>query len=80
MIQYLDHPEEKKLVIDLDGEDGNAFFLLARARDLAKQLNLNPDKISKEMQKTNYKHLVKTFDKHFGAYVVLQTSDSNLIG
>ena len=59
-------------VIDLTGPQGNAFVLLGYAKDFAKQLGLDYDKISEEMKSSDYENLVETFDKYFGDYVVLE--------
>jgi hypothetical protein len=59
------------IVIDLTGPDGNAFVLIGKAGNLAKQLGLDKDAIQKEMMSGNYDQLVKTFDKHFGDFVTL---------
>jgi hypothetical protein len=69
---------EQTLVIDLDGPDGNAFCLLAAARQLAKQAGLNDRKIQMEMTSGDYVHLVKTFDRYFGSNVVLETNNPML--
>lgn len=63
-----------KMTIDLDGPEGNAFNLLGVARGLSKRLHLDNKKIETEMIQSDYVHLVKTFDRYFGNYVVLQTS------
>jgi len=57
--------------IDLTGPNGNAFYLLGAAGNLAKQLGLNKKEIQSEMMKGDYEHLVNTFDKHFGHFVTL---------
>ena len=57
--------------IDLTGPDGNAFMLIGRASNLAKQLGLDKAKIQAEMMSGDYEHLVATFDKHFGHFVTL---------
>ncbi len=57
--------------IDLTGPDGNAFVLIGKAGNLAKQLGLDKDAIQKEMMKGDYENLVKVFDKHFGNFVTL---------
>jgi hypothetical protein len=57
--------------IDLTGPDGNAYFLLGTAWDLAYQLGLNSKVIREEMMKGDYENLVNTFDKHFGSVVTL---------
>ena len=62
----------KEIVIGLTGPDGNAWFLLARATRLAKDLGLNPFKVLDEMKEGDYEHLIKTFDKYFGDYVILE--------
>jgi len=57
--------------IDLTGPDGNAFMLIGRASNLAKQLGLDSKAIQAEMMSGDYEHLVATFDKHFGHFVTL---------
>ncbi len=57
--------------IDLTGPDGNAFMLIGRASNLAKQLGLDKAKIQAEMMAGDYEHLVATFDKYFGHFVTL---------
>ena len=59
-------------VIDLTGPDGNAFCLLGNARKLARDLGLDGRAITEEMIKGDYEHLVSTFDKYFGDYVILE--------
>ena len=63
---------QKELVIDLTGPDGNAFALMAYAKRLAEQLGMHYHVIIDEMKQGDYEHLVKTFDFHFGDYVVLE--------
>lgn len=72
-------PKTSERIIDLDGVDGNAYVLLNRASYLAKQLDLNPDKITDEMMSGDYVHLVKTFDKYFGEFVILETTQEELL-
>jgi hypothetical protein len=57
--------------IDLTGPDGNAFYLIGTANNLAKQLGLDGKKIQTEMMMGDYENLIKVFDKHFGDYVTL---------
>ena len=59
-------------VIDLTGPQGNAFVLIGYAKQFARQLKLDSDKIVTEMQESDYENLVKTFDKYFGVYVILE--------
>ena len=70
MIRAKQQPSE--IVIDLTGPQGNAFFLLANANKLAKQLGLNPFLILEEMKSGDYEHLIEVFDKYFGDYVTLE--------
>ena len=63
---------QKELVIDLTDPDGNAFALMAYAKKLATQLGMNYHVIIDEMKQGDYEHLVKTFDFHFGDYVILE--------
>ena len=63
---------QKELVIDLTGPDGNAFALMAYAKKSAVQLGMNYHVIIDEMKQGDYEHLVKTFDFHFGDYVILE--------
>jgi len=60
------------MVIDLTGPQGNAFFLLGLARNMARELNLDADGILEEMRTSDYENLVHIFDKHFGKYVILE--------
>ena len=67
--------QPKELVIDLTGPAGNAYSLMGNAEHLGRQLGygkLAIEGIIAEMQLGDYEHLVKTFDKHFGDYVVLE--------
>jgi hypothetical protein len=57
--------------IDLTGPNGNAFYLIGAANNLARQLGLDSKAIQAEMMKGDYEHLVKVFDKHFGHFVTL---------
>jgi hypothetical protein len=57
--------------IDLTGPNGNAFYLIGAANNLARQLGLDGKAIQAEMMKGDYEHLVNTFDKHFGHFVTL---------
>ena len=72
-------PTNDKIIINIDGEKGNAFFLLGTARTYAKDLSLDYNKILDEMQGGNYINLLKIFDKYFGDYVTLQTSNAEYL-
>ena len=57
--------------LDLTGSDGNAFFLLGRAKIFARDLGLDVNAIIDEMMSGNYENLVGVFDREFGDYVTL---------
>ena len=65
------NPQPRKREINLNGTQGNAYFLLGTARNFGKQLDLDVDSIIKDMESSDYEHLIKVFDKHFGFYVTL---------
>ena len=69
-------------VINLDGPDGNANNLMGVAVSLARDMRMKDDKIKfiiKEMRSGDYKHLVATFEKCFGSFVVLETTNEELL-
>lgn len=53
------------MVIDLRGENGNAFVLLARASVWAKELGLDGESILQEMKSGDYDNLLSVMEKHF---------------
>ena len=70
MIRQKKQPSE--FVIDLTGPEGNAFSLMARATELAKQLGFDGASIVEEMTTGDYENLISVFDKYFGDYVILE--------
>ena len=74
MIKSHKELEYKKIEIDLNGPEGNAFLLIGLASRLGKQLNMDKFRIKciqDEMMLSDYEMLVQTFDKWFGDYVIL---------
>lgn len=63
---------KKEIIIDLTGPDGNAFALMGYARQFAKQLGLDSNKIINEMTSGDYENLLEVFDKNFGSFVILE--------
>jgi hypothetical protein len=63
--------KNKGIEIDLTGPQGNVFFLIGTARNLAKQLGLDSASIQKEMMSGDYENAVNVFDKNFGSFVTL---------
>ena len=64
-------PKQNGITIDLTGPQGNAFYLLGTANNLAKQLGLNSKEIMEEMKSGDYENLLQVFDKNFGSIVTL---------
>lgn len=56
-------------LIDLTGPDGNANFLLMRARKLCKVENLDVDLVQAEMKAGDYDNLLAVMEKYFGKYI-----------
>ena len=69
---FRDKTVAREIVIDLTGPDGNAFALMGYANRFAKQLKLPSEKITSEMMEGDYEHLLQTFDKYCGDYVILE--------
>lgn len=63
--------EQRNLVIDLTGPDGNAFVLIGYAKKLCQLYNLDFIKVQDEMTSGDYENLVNVFDKYFGEFVIL---------
>jgi hypothetical protein len=63
-----------RVEIDLQGPQGNAFYLLSTATQYAKQLGYS-EKLTRElineMQSSDYANLIEVFDRHFGDFVDL---------
>ena len=71
--------QDHEFYIDLDCVQGNANNLLATAMNLANKVGLDGDKIIVEMKSGDYINLVKTFDKYFDKYVILETTNEELL-
>jgi len=66
-------------VFNLDGPEGNAFVLLGAAQTLCRELDLNRDEVFEELQAGDYVHLLTVFERYFGDFVDLETSDQEYI-
>ena len=64
-------PKKGKIEIDLQGPEGNAFMLLAIAKDLAHQLNMDWSLIHSEMTSSDYEWLLQVMDYHFGDFIIM---------
>ncbi len=69
----LEKPKQTGITIDLTGPQGNAYYLLGTAGNLAKQLGLGLDSkvIQAEMMSGDYENLLEVFDSYFGSIVTL---------
>jgi len=75
MIRSKQPTNEPHIVLDLTGPDGNAFALMGYATKFARQLGYKPAEIkamTEDMMSSDYEHLVRTFDGHFGTFVILE--------
>lgn len=68
----------KENIINLDGQHGNAFYLLGIANNYAKQHGYDSKKILDEMRAGDYKNLIKVFSKYF-PFVILETEQKDLL-
>ena len=72
--------KNREFVINLDGPDGNAFALMAYAQRFAKDMGyVSAEAIINNMKSGDYTNLVRTFDKYFGEFVILETRDEELL-
>jgi len=65
----------EKIIIDLTGPKGNAFFLIGYAKVLAKSEGYSDEEIKdleKDMMSSDYEHLVKVFEFHFEDLIELK--------
>jgi len=63
------------IIIDLTGPDGNAYALMAYAKNFSKQLgwdNTRYQALIKEMTSGDYENLLQVFDREFGSFVILE--------
>ncbi len=61
----------EKIHVDLNGPQGNAFYLLGLAQKLSRALELNWSEIKEEMTSSDYENLVEVFETYFGDFVIL---------
>lgn len=60
------------IVIDLTGPDGNAYAIMAYAKQLSKQLGYDFKPIQEQMLSGDYENLIEVFDEYFGDHVILE--------
>lgn len=61
----------KQLEIDLTGPEGNAFALIGIAKNLSRQLDIDPGMVQSEMMLGNYEDLLATMEHYFGDYIIM---------
>jgi hypothetical protein len=74
VIKSREERPSRPIEIDLSGPEGNAFYLLSLADNLARQLGYDEFRrtcILEEMRLTTYEGLLYTFDREFGMLVTL---------
>lgn len=71
MIKSISERPANPIEINLLGPEGNAFVLIAKAKDWAKQLGLDSKAIQAEMMEGDYDHLLQVIEKHFGSFVIM---------
>jgi len=67
-----------KIEIDLDGPQGNAFFILGTADKLGVVLDKTEEEkkeIQEDMTSGDYEHLLEVFEKYYGDYVIMYSSN-----
>lgn len=65
--------------IELNGPEGNAWFLMARAQQWGQDLDLDHKAITADMRSGDYNHLLKVFLEHFEEYVYFTKDDVEYI-
>ena len=73
MIRSKSEKPSGPIEIDLTGPDGNAFALMAIARQLHRQLDLDVSQqaMLDEMMSGDYENLLAVMEKYFGRYIVM---------
>lgn len=73
-------PSKQKIIsVNLDGPDGNAYALLGMSQRWCKDLGIDWNKFEAEATCADYRKLILTFEKHFGAYVKFVTNQKELL-
>jgi hypothetical protein len=71
MIKIKNKRKQQLIEVDLQGAQGNAFYILALANKLSTSMGLDAKKIQDEMKASDYENLIKVFDSYFGHHVTL---------
>jgi hypothetical protein len=63
--------KSKEVEIDLTGEQGNVFYLIAIGGRFCKQLHLNSEVFTRRMMSGDYENAIEVFEEYFGEFVTL---------
>ena len=75
MIRKKEENPETRIVVDLTGPEGNAFWLIALAEKLGRKLEVDPKRrgeINAEMMGGDYDNLLEVLEREYGDYIVLE--------
>lgn len=75
MIRKKEENPETRIVVDLTGPEGNAFWLIGLAEKLGRQLEVDPKRrgeINAEMMGGDYDNLIEVLEREYGDYIVLE--------
>jgi hypothetical protein len=64
-------PQKKKIEIDLQGPEGNAFALLGIAKDLCHKTGIEWEPVKNEMTSSDYENLILVLDKYFSNLIII---------
>ena len=70
MIKSIDE-KPGQIEIDLTGEQGNVFYLIAQGGRYCKQLGLNSEVFTRRMMSGDYENAINVFEEYFGEFVIL---------
>lgn len=59
--------ENTKILVNLSGPEGNAYYLLGLVKENSNKIGKDPDDIIKEMTSGNYDNLIKVFNSYFSS-------------
>lgn len=75
MIRKKEENPETRIVVDLTGPEGNAFWLITLAEKLGRKLEVDPKRrgeINAEMMGGDYDNLLEVLEREYGDYIVLE--------
>lgn len=79
----INRPPQTRPEIDLSGPQGNAIVIIGTASKLGKQVGMSQEEVNEmveDMMSSNYEHVIRVFDRHFGQFVDLILPEGMTIG